>query len=66
MVRQCYPDRFERGVEEARLENDQTTKPVQGSRLAMGVFHDKSRTVLRGATVLPGLALSANYDVQIF
>jgi hypothetical protein len=37
MVRQCYPDRFERGVEEARLENDQTTKPVQGSPLAMGV-----------------------------
>jgi hypothetical protein len=38
MVRQCYPDRFERGVEEARLENDQTTKPVQGSPLAMGVY----------------------------
>jgi hypothetical protein len=35
MVRQCYPDRFERGVEEARLENDQTTKPVQGSSFAM-------------------------------
>jgi hypothetical protein len=35
MVRQCYPDRFERGAEEGRLENDQTTKPVQGSSFAM-------------------------------